>query len=789
MPFNPKRAGRIFGVAALLAIATVAGFYFYARYRVRSALHDIPVRLGVDIKQTTSGFTFSKSERGRTLFTVSAGKAVQFKGDHTQLSDVRIIVYGRGQPLNTPADQRRFDQIYGKEFDYDQKAGEVRATGEVHIDLEATGTPEPSGQNDPHRPGIAGVDSGVEGKLHLKTSGIVFNQKTAVAETDAAVEFAFPQANGRAVGAVYDSRAMALTLKSQVVLNATEESASKLRGAVIKADKAVITDLPRQIDMRAVTLEQKGGIQFAAEQANIYLRDDNTVERMLATGNVKLENTGGNAAKGSSTIRADRADLAFGAANLMKEAVISGNIHLDSTGASPMTGSAGTAKIEFAGKGRIAKVRASGGVNFQQLPPAAGSAKANIQTTQIEAEAMDLYFSGASNQLRSAITSGASQIVLHSAGAAPSKTVITAGGFDATFAARNHLKTLHGAPEAKIVSSVPNAADRVSTSRELDVQFDPGRHGQIASITQSGDFQFSDGQRSATADSGHYSPADENLVLTGSPRVQDKSSGLTITADNLRLNRKTGDAFAQKNVKTTYNDPKPNLAGAMLASAEPIHVTSRELAASRNSGRAHFSGGARLWQGANIVEAPVIDFDKNGRILQAGTGNQANARVKTSFVQTDKAGKQIPVNVTARRLTYSDGDRRAHFEDGVVARSSDATLHADRVDIILRQKGHSSNQPAAASQLESIVAEGNIRIEQQNPLRQAKGERLVFTAEGAKYVLTGSAGNPPSIFDAERGNVTGDSLTFFSHDDTVRVDSKDSSRTVTRTRISSEKKP
>jgi lipopolysaccharide export system protein LptA len=83
--------------------------------------------------------------------------------------------------------------------------------------------------------------------------------------------------------------------------------------------------------------------------------------------------------------------------------------------------------------------------------------------------------------------------------------------------------------------------------------------------------------------------------------------------------------------------------------------------------------------------------------------------------------------------------------------------------------------------LEKIVAEGNVLL--QEPARKATGAHLVYTAADSKYVLTGKPGVFPSIFDAEHGNVTGDSLTFFSHDDRVLVGSNEAQRAVTHTRV------
>jgi lipopolysaccharide export system protein LptA len=228
--------------------------------------------------------------------------------------------------------------------------------------------------------------------------------------------------------------------------------------------------------------------------------------------------------------------------------------------------------------------------------------------------------------------------------------------------------------------------------------------------------------------------------------------------------------------------------GAMLAGSDPIHVTSAAASAG-SAGQALFKGQARLWQGANIVQGPVIAFDRTRRWLQASSPGKDAAKVSTAFAQTDKSGKTTPVNVHADKLTYSDIDRRARFEGGVTVSTIDATITASQVDILLRQRGQNAAPATGPSQLEQIVAKGNLVIEQQDPVRRAAGDRLVYTANDGKFVLTGSEAKSPSIFDAERGEIAGDSLTFFSRDGRVQVGSGENSRTVTRTRIKDETRP
>ena len=83
----------IAGVVVLVVGVSVS--YWFTRFRVGPTLHSVPTELGVDIQQTSDGFSLSKSEAGRTLYTIRASKAVQFKsGGRADLHNVHIVVYG-----------------------------------------------------------------------------------------------------------------------------------------------------------------------------------------------------------------------------------------------------------------------------------------------------------------------------------------------------------------------------------------------------------------------------------------------------------------------------------------------------------------------------------------------------------------------------------------------------------------------------------------------------------------------------------------------------------------------
>jgi lipopolysaccharide export system protein LptA len=815
MPLPIYRLRRWLVVIAVLFITVIAGMYLYARLRQLSVLKAFPGKIGIDLKQTASGFQYSNSESGRTVFTIRAKSFKEFKlNGRADLHDVNIILYGR--------DTSRFDQIYGDDFTYDQKSGDVTARGDVQIDLEAN----PSGVSSPDQ----ATPKELKNPIHLKTSDLVFNQNSGSASTDARVDFSTPQASGWAVGVQYTAKDGTLTLSSQIHVTLSGEHA-----ATLFASHGKITRDPREVVLDNPRLDRQGGT-LQAEEATFFLTADNQVERVLASGNVNATSAAGVADQ--TRARADEAEvLLTGKQNLLHSATLTGNVHAERSGSQPMLGDAGRAVLDFRGQNQLQKVHASDGVRLAQHaartnPSAADASKVGAlavesstpQDFDLKAPIVD-FFIADGRRLSRAETSGAAQITISpaqnstpaSTQASGQRTIITAGRFDAKFVptadGKSQLTSIHGAPNAKIVNVAAGVPDRVSTSQTLDAAFLP--EGGIASVVQQGSVAYSDGmppekRTQAWADRAHYTPADRILVLAGNPRVSD--GGMVTTARTIRINRATDDAVAEGNVKSTYNELKEQPDGALLASASPIHVTAATMTAHNSPAVALYQGNARLWQDANLIEAPSIEFDRDRRSLLAqGTAVQPVSTIlvqgkaenrpriappvgaKTEQSPTSRGGKRqtslrshekvdetSPIAISAARLSYSDPERRAHYDGGVTARGTGFTATSTEMDVYLlpRSQASSSQSLTAPGRLDRMVAQGKVVIDQ--PGRRAEGNMLVYTADDDKFVLTGG---PPSIFDAERGKIMGVSLTFFRRDDRVLVEGEANTPVVTQTRV------
>jgi lipopolysaccharide export system protein LptA len=747
MPLFITHLRRWFAAAAIALVLLVGGVYFHAKLRVQNALKQVPEKIGIEIQQSATGFTISKSEQGRTWFKIEASKAVQFKqGGKAQLHDVTVTIYGR--------DSSRYDRISGADFNYDPQAGEISAKGEVQIDLEAN----PAGTANPDQ----AAPKDLKNPIHLKTSGLVFNQKTGDAFTKERVEFSLPQASGSAVGIRYLAANGELRLESEVSILAGSTSSA------LTAARAIITKTAHQVwlDHPQMTTAAR---RCQSDQATVFLRPDNRVSRIMATGNILVQGD----ADPAANARGDQLELLMGDKREgLRTAILSGNVTGDVAGAQPMQANAGRVVFDFGARNRVTKVHTEENVKLVQHQTSTDTSHSS-QDLELTATAVDFLLTG-KGRLDRVETSSAAQLAIHPAGSGDGQqTLVTAGKFEAHFDDSGQLSTVHGAPDARIVSKNAGQPDRISTSRTLDAVFRAG-HG-IESLVQQGNVVYQDGDRKAWGDLGRYTPADQVLLLTGSPRVSE--GGMTTTAQTMRLTRTTGTAIADGDVKTTYSDLAPQPNGALLASSSPIHVTAHSMTVHSSAATAFYRGGVRLWQDANVVEAPEISFDRTTRSLVAqGTPVQP---VSTVLVQSNASGNSTALAITCSRLTYADDDRKVHFEGNVVAKEADITITARQMDASLQARGQgSANRSTTAGKLEKIVATGGVVATE--PQRRAEGNQLVYTTGEDKFVLTGGS---PSIFDAEHGKITGVSLTFFRHDDRVLVEGDSSSPAVTQTRV------
>jgi lipopolysaccharide export system protein LptA len=764
-------------VLAGVLIAVIAGFFVLTRYKLSHFGRDLPARLGVNIQQDANGFTFSKSQGGHTLFTLHASKLIQYKGNgRAMLHNVSITLYGK--------DGSRSDHVYGNDFEYDPVQGTARALGPVHLDVQApTGTRGTVPQNR---------------TVHAETSGLVFNQKTGEANTDAPVTFSVADAQGTAVGASYDANEGVLILQKDIHFTA-ELTKGPL---VLAADHAEFDPDTRQLALLKDDIRYDGE-HNTSEQALVYFRQDGTVEKADANGHVNMQDEEGR------QLHASAVEVLMDARGNTQQATLDGGLLFSADeGPHSIHGDANQGNLQLGPDGELKRVEMHNAVTVvdQEIGPPGdphGSITREVKgssvvidlvpTAQGHAEAQNLMASGGAVLTEHTIYSDSR----------PQNTVMKGDVIQATLREGRALDTLHAQGNTYLTNTNPSGVSQTSTGDTLDITFaqesakqskqkrKPDEippslveravqrgHVAIAQIKPGANDQTKPWRSQATADIATLDGPRQIIHLDGSPRLNDDEAEMT--AQSIDFYRLSGAVTADHDVKVTLRQGS--------SAQAPVHAVADKVFFDHDRDEAILYGGAqdaRLWQAANSVAASTIVLDRQEQMLVApGKGGQGRVHGVFADPGSKATGSEAVIRVDANSLQYSASERRATFQGNVLAQQASGRLRAEKMDLFMNKNAAGasgvSRIPNPRGSLDHMLAEGRVQVDQGT--RNGQGERLVYTASDGKFVLYGRAGQPAHMADPDHGTVSGAALIFTNRGDSVEVDGG-TARAVTDTQV------
>jgi lipopolysaccharide export system protein LptA len=774
---DAARYARWAAIAAALIALAVGGVYAERALRRSRASRNSPVGVPVTVEQQSAQFSFSKVEQSRTIFTVRASHATQYKDQNrVLLEDVWITLYGR--------DGSRNDNIHTRECSYDG-SGDVRCEGEVTIDM-ANAHPAPGHSAD---------------TLQIKTSDLSFNRNTGEASTPAPVEFHFPTGQGRGVGVSYSSSDSTVRVEQAVQF---ELAATNQTGGMPVAATGSSLELrraDRTIVLQGAATVQEGARELTADRLSIELDADNHARRAVAEGHPQIRATEGG---GKIDVSASRFEAVLNPAGWVDHVVAEGNVvgtRQTPTGTDRFS-AAHTEFVMLPQKNLIQDMTASGGViaeshqgaDSRVLKTDALRVKFSAPSTSTAARPTQLPGKADQQRIESAETLAPAMIEAHTAN---DITTLHAKKFVAQLGSAGHLDKLFGHDGVDVRRQMGNAEPQTLSAAELVATF--GAHGDWDTLDQRGNVRFQQGDRRASADHANIVRANDTITLDGSPVISDAIS--RTTAANVTVNQKSGDVRATGGVVSTYI---PSAKGdALSLGSGTAHISADSL--SGTVGSRHvvvtYAGHARLWQGESVLESDQIELWQDDKKLQASghvvavfsqvAGSLAGMPAKRSGLTPAATAGPTLWKITAPTLTYWSDQGKAHLEEGVFADSNQGSLASQTLDLFLTPGAPvspSAIPPSTASatpaaglggrQLERALALGAVVVRQGD--RRAMAEQAEYTAADGKFVLSGGE---PTIADAGSDTTTGHSLTFFVANDTILIDSQEGSRTLTKHRV------
>ena len=794
-------------LSLLVGTALVTGGVYLHRTRGSAAGQPFPLpRVPPNVTQS-AGFRLSKSEGGRTVFTVKALRAREQRDTgKSLLEDVEIITFG--------AQGYRRDRIFSMLCEYDAKTGLVYSEGEVEIELAslpgeflaATGKSGESSARSVAGEPVARIQAG--------TSGLTFNEKTGVASTERLVRFRFLRGTGQATGAVYDShqRTLRLTSDVQILLQKPgtpqppEDETSQIE---ILAKELVHLQSQSQVLLREPRIRQTlaggGSRELLGEEALLRLDEQNRLQAVEVVGQVQInESAPGATPSGGrrSRLTTKRLDLLFNEQHLLDQVHANEAVRLEVvTPRSRAEFQAARLELFFAGpQNTLSQVDWKGGVRIVITPTAAEAPVRVLTSEEVEMilkpgrQKLDVARTLAPGRLELLPPKGPVPVLR----GRPTRRVLTADRFWMQFGKQSQLRVLRAEQGVRLESEapatrnqaaggsprLPTPTPRITTSDLLVAHFSQASQ-QLEVLEQTGNFHYTDGERQATAERAVYRAAERVVTLTGrpgrNPEVWDRQSRTSARQITLDEDSKQGTATQQ--VRSTYlPQQNPGSAGAgPLSGSDPVHVIAERMVSQPSRGVIRYEGGpapgrVRLWQKGEVIEARTLVLERERRRLTA------QDEVVTLFPEAGAKSEQqarSPIQISAQRLVYTDQDRRAYYQGGVLLRRGDSVVKASTLEAHLLP---ANQEQAGHSRLQRAVARGGVEILDFSAGQQRRGaaDMAEYFSSEEKVILRGGQ---PYVYDPQRGYTRGAELTYYIRDDRILVDGDGATRTVTEHRV------
>ena len=789
------RYARWSAAVALVFAGLTVGIYLKRGWTRLRERRNAPPAPAVNVERQSAVLTFSKVEENRTIFTVEASKSTDFRGlNATDLEGVKITIFGK--------DGGRHDTMETHACRYAKDSGDINCAGDVEITLVSA-----------EQWKVAGNKPGSPETMKVNTRAMVFNRASGTAKTEQEVRFTFVNGSGQAIGAEYSSDQGTLRLQRSVRLNLRPPVSRKNGNATAaKGEPVEVSGTRMDFSRDAGTIFLAGPTEAKTQTARLTaatflleLDENFRAKRMVAKSDGKNLRPDFTAKRGEGKQQISADEMT---ATLAPQGWI---IHAEATG--NVSGAADRGEETQSVRAQNASMEMVPGQNSPKLLVLRGNVDARTNSRRngsdgdrrkITTEELQLAFAvkgaekGAEKsaqegtRLVSADTPGPGRIEWNEAASANAKaaqTVVQANQLGLKFDVAGKASRLDAKGNVQTERNVVGAETQTATAKNGFVELQP--QGGWSRMELSEDVHLNEGQRAARADHAAFERADQSAVLTGHATARDATS-LT-SAKKLTFWQTTGEMRGEGGVHSSDLSAR---GGTVHLAPVASNISADQVTGNSKTGRALYTGHARLWQGDSVLEADSIELLKNERMMNAA-GNvrsvfpQAPGNSNGGSTGVGTATKP-PVlwHAQSAKMTYWDQENRARLDRDVVVQSPDDKINCALLDLYFTQAPNSGATAAAgaiagstgmtvgAKQISRAVASGGVTVQQGD--RRATSEHGEYTAADGKFVMTG--GNP-TIFDATEGTTTGRQLTFFLADATIIVDSENGSRTLTKHRV------
>jgi lipopolysaccharide export system protein LptA len=784
-----RRFSVLFACAALVLAGLVT--YTYVRRAEKERGHESkpPERLDDRYDATASAWHWGKDDP-RTNCPIVRAEASSFIALHDpslfQLENVKLRLYNNGCSSYT--------YVQSGKAEFNTASGLMTSAGDVSIIMKIPSERSPDAKEN-------------SDLIHIRSKGVKYETKTGKVDTDQPAAFQFAHGNGTSIGADYDPTTHLLHMKSQVALNWFGKGPPE-NAMHISAGDVVYDEINGKVYLTPWSKLQRGSTTILGGKSEVTLIDGilHEVDTANASGTDEEESR-------HVTFGADKLVALFNDDGDMTEMTGESNARLSSTNdASKTVVTSHRAELHFDITSKTANGQerhdsilheafAKGNAVVESIPlPQPGVQLAD--TRILRSQAIELTMRPGGRDIESMRTDTAGQIEFKPNRAGAVHRTLDADNIRIVYGEANALESFHGI-HARTRTDKPATGEKIdgkpvpapppsfTWSDELLAKFAP-KTNQMATLEQNGHFRYEEGLRHATAHKAFLEQTINKITLTTGAKVWDNTG--STSADVIVLNQQSGDMDASGHVASTREPDQQNDAqnSSMLDKNKPLQARADKMETRDNNLKIHYQGHAILWQGANRLQADVVDIDRDAETLHA-VGNVVSELVdkqddrdadtppalekvaNTPNAAPNKKKKDGPAIFTivhAPELLYNDDDRLAHYTGGVKLVRDNITMTSKELRAYLTpedDKKSGANKNDSGSSLDHAIADGDVML-----VEAADGRTKTGTAQHCEYypnqdkaVLTGGK---PKVVDSRKGVTVGAKLTYYSKGDRLLVE-------------------
>jgi lipopolysaccharide export system protein LptA len=568
----------------------------------------------------------------------------------------------------------------------------------------------------------------------ITTSGVTFDSETGHADTDRPTKYVFKNGDGESRGATYDPPSRELFMKNDVKIDwkaATPES----KELHIEAPSLYYHEATQQIDMVPNGKLTRDGATFEGDTPVIHMQDDGQGHRTIKE--VDASKAHGTEVQPNRKLdySADKVWVDYNEKGKVKKIAGEGNSRVVSTAEYSETTAAANRVDLFFDPGQKDSVLTSAVCNQHAVvtsKPIAAPGHEPSETHIMRSESIEMKMRPGGKEIEGVVSHVPATLEFLPSLPAQHHRVLEGREMLIAYAAENRIDSFK-ASDVKTFTD-PNEEERsrnrtqsVTASRDMVAHFDP-QSSRLVSMEQTGNFTYQEGDRKAHAAKASLDGKQNIITLDTSTAVSD-STGST-AADHIRMDQTTGDFTAEGNVNSIrLPDKDQNKNSQMLSSDAPLHAQARRMeytnprqeGGKKSEGHTRYQGNAALWQGANRIEADVIDIDKDKHTLTAHGNVVSNLWEQAKDDDKKKNASPVLTKVRAPDLVYTDTDRLAIYSGGVKLDRTGMQLQSRELRAWMADSGSDSS-------LDHAFADGAVDI-----LGSSNGRTYHSNSEHAEY--------------------------------------------------------